>query len=332
MTIVWTVDAEKPRPEDLREAASLLAAGQLVAFPTETVYGLGANALSSAAIDRLYQAKGRPRANPLIVHVADLELAKTICSVWPDTAERLARAFWPGPLTLVLPHCGAIPSGVTAGGETVAIRVPGHPVALELLRLAGVPVAAPSANPSGGISPTLGEHVLEGLDGKIAGLVEAGPCSRGVESTVIDLSGTHPVLLRPGPLSPEEIAQVLGSDPEALLISADKRKQGPEKSPGRMGRHYAPKAQVVCVQSEAEARACCAVWQQQGKRHAWLALQPGPGTILLPATPAEAMRSIYKVLHKIDKDLIGFLVVQLPNAEGRWLALRDRLLRASLND
>ncbi|MFM8933522.1 MAG: L-threonylcarbamoyladenylate synthase [Gemmataceae bacterium] len=331
MTTVWTVDAEHPAPGDLAEAARLLALGHLVAFPTETVYGLGANALSAEAIDRLYAAKGRPRANPLIVHVADPESARNLCAIWTDSAERLAQAFWPGPLTLVLPHGGKVPPGVTAGGHTVALRVPAHPVAQTLLRAAGIPVAAPSANPSGRISPTLPEHVLQGLEGKIAGLVSAGPCECGVESTVIDLSGPHPVLLRPGPLAPEEIAQVLGIPTEKLLISAALVTDGPEKSPGRMGRHYAPKAQVVCVATPEEAQAWCDQWTRQGKRHAWLALDPGPGSILLPATPAGALHSIYKILHKIDDESIDYIVAVLPPAEGRWLAFRVRLLRASLS-
>lgn len=330
MTTVWTVDAEHPDPRDLETPARLLAGGQLVAFPTETVYGLGANALSDEAIDRLYQAKCRPRANPLIVHIGDLQDAKKLSTLWPDSAERLAQAFWPGPLTLVLPHGGKIPGGVTAGGDTVALRVPGHPVARALLRAAGVPVAAPSANPSGRISPTLPEHVLEGLDGKIAGLVSAGPCERGVESTVIDLSGPQPVLLRPGPLTPEEIAQVLGIATDQLLFSAALGADGPEKSPGRMGRHYAPRAQVICVATAAEAEDWCRRWADQGQRHAWLALEPGPGTILLPASPAGALNALYKTMHKIDKDAIEYVVAQLPPAEGRWLAFRDRLLRASL--
>ena len=331
MTTVWTVDAEHPAPGDLAEAARLLAAGNLVAFPTETVYGLGASALSPEAIDRLYAAKGRPRANPLIVHVADPEGARNLCDSWPDSAELLAQAFWPGPLTLVLPHGGKIHSGVTAGGDTVALRVPAHPVARALLRAAGIPVAAPSANPSGFISPTLPDHVLQGLGGKIAGLVSAGPCERGVESTVIDLSGSQPVLLRPGPLTPEEIAHVLGIPPEKLLISAATGMVGPEKSPGRMGRHYAPKAQVVCVASSGEAQSWCDRWTREGKRHAWLALEPGPGSILLPNTPPGALYSIYKTLHKIDRDGYNHVVAVLPPAEGRWLAFRDRLLRASLS-
>ena len=331
ITTVWTVDAADPRHADLAEAARLLVAGDLVAFPTETVYGLGASALSGDAIDRLYAAKGRPRANPLIVHVGDLDSAKNLCATWPDSAELLAQAFWPGPLTLVLPHGGKVSPGVTAGGPTVALRVPAHPVAQALLRLTGIPVAAPSANTSGRISPTLPEHVLQGLDGKIAGLVSAGPCERGVESTVIDLSGEHPVLLRPGPLTPEEISQVLGIATDDLLIPAAKGTDDPEKSPGRMGRHYAPKAQVVCVATPSEAQTWCDQWTREGKRHAWLALEPGPGSVLLPAQPSGALHSIYKALHKIDKDNLDHIVAVLPPAEGRWLAFRDRLLRASIN-
>jgi len=332
MTALWTVDPLLPDAATLAEPASWLAAGRLVAFPTETVYGLGANALSSGAIEALYQAKGRPKANPLIVHVATLAAARALTSAWPDTAEALASRFWPGPLTLVLPHGGKVPPCVTASGETVALRIPGHAVALQLILMAGVPVAAPSANLSGQISPTLPEHVWGGLGGRIDGLVAGGPCSRGVESTVVDLSGARPRLLRPGPLDPAELEAALGLAagglwrPNLAVATSD----GPRRSPGLIGRHYAPRAPVICLEDASAAASLSAACQQRGEIHAWLALSPGPGTALLPSDPAGAMRSLYRIMHEIDKSGPTCILVTLPPAEGRWLALRDRILRAGL--
>ncbi len=185
-------------------------AGGLVAFPTETVYGLGADALQPAAVERIFAAKGRPPNNPLIVHVADRAEALTVAATWPETAARLAERFWPGPLTLVLPRRPELPDVVTAGGPTVAIRVPAHPLALALIRAAGIPVAAPSANRSSQVSPTRPEHVLSGLDGRIDLLLAAGPVSGGIESTVLDLTNDPPRLLRPGLVAPAEIEAIIG--------------------------------------------------------------------------------------------------------------------------
>src|SRR5579872_2410044 len=191
-------------------AAELLRAGRLVAFPTETVYGLGAKALSAEAVARIFAAKGRPAYNPVIVHVSDAGAAQELVADWPDIADRLAAAFWPGPLTLVLPKSLLVPDEVTAGSQTVAVRVPSHAVALALLRAAGAPVAAPSANRSMLLSPTTAEHVLEGLDGRIDAVLDAGPAPGGIESTVIGLADSPPRLLRPGLISPAQIEAVIG--------------------------------------------------------------------------------------------------------------------------
>ncbi len=191
-TEVLAVDAHVPQSDRIARAAAVLRGGGLVAFPTETVYGLGALALDAAAVGRIFAAKGRPANNPVIVHIADLKQIEQVAAEWPDAAERLARRFWPGPLTLVVPRNADVPDATTAGGPTVAVRVPAHPVALALLRAVGAPVAAPSANRSAELSPTLAEHVLRGLDGRIDLVLDGGPTAGGIESTVLDMTTSPP--------------------------------------------------------------------------------------------------------------------------------------------
>src|SRR5437763_8542920 len=221
----------------IASAADVLRSGGLVAFPTETVYGLGANALDADAVGRIFAAKGRPAANPIIVHVADAAGVGAVVADWPDAAARLAERFWPGPLTLVLPKRDAVPDVVTAGGPTVAVRVPAHPVAHALLRAAGVPVAAPSANRSSELSPTTAGHVLHGLGGRIDLILDAGPCPGGIESTVLDVTNDPPRLLRPGLVTPAQIEAVIGpiqrfGEPAGSVL----------RSPGLLAKHYAPRA------------------------------------------------------------------------------------------
>ncbi|HEY0970121.1 MAG TPA: L-threonylcarbamoyladenylate synthase, partial [Gemmatimonadales bacterium] len=204
------VDPVSPGPQVLAHAASVLRRGGLVAFPTETVYGLGANALDSDAVARIYAAKGRPSFNPLIVHVADATAARTLATAWPEAAERLAAAFWPGPLTMVLPKQPRVTDLVTAGLPSVALRVPAHPVALALLRAAGIPIAAPSANRYTELSPTSAAHVERGLGDRVELILDAGPTRVGIESTVVDLTGERPVMLRPGIISADALAAVVG--------------------------------------------------------------------------------------------------------------------------
>ena len=204
------IDPANPDRATLRVAAVALRHGGLVAFPTETVYGLGAHALDEAAVARIYAAKGRPSYNPLIVHVTDAEAAKALVADWPTNAALLARAFWPGPLTLVLPKRGIVPDAITAGLPSVAVRVPAHPVALALLREARIPIAAPSANRCTELSPTTAAHVVESLGDVVDLIVDGGPTTVGIESTVVDLSGPAPRVLRPGMISAAQIAEVVG--------------------------------------------------------------------------------------------------------------------------
>ncbi|MFN3928329.1 MAG: L-threonylcarbamoyladenylate synthase, partial [Thermoflexus sp.] len=242
MTEVVTVDPQHPDPEAIARAAEILRAGGLVAFPTETVYGLGADGLNPLALTRLFEAKGRPATDPVILHIADLEALPRLAREIPSAAWTLARRFWPGPLTMVLPKQAIVPDLVTAGLPTVAIRMPAHPVALALIRAAGTPIAAPSANRFGHTSPTTAQHVLEDLGSRIELILDAGPTPIGVESTVIDLTQPVPTILRPGGLPREALEAVVG--PVAVF---DRSVAGPAPAPGMLPKHYAPRAEMVVL-------------------------------------------------------------------------------------
>ena len=221
-------------------AASLLRAGRLVAFPTETVYGLGANALDPEAVAQIYKVKGRPPTSPLIVHVASIEMAKSLVTTWPDLADRLARRFWPGPLTLVLEKHSSIPDIVTAGLPTVGLRMPAHPIALALIRTAAIPLAAPSANRFTHLSPTTADHVRQGLGGDVDLILDGGPCEVGIESTVLSLAGPQPVLLRPGGIPRAEIESMIGT-----ITTTEDISDGAHLAPGMHPRHYSPRTRLV---------------------------------------------------------------------------------------
>ena len=252
-TLFLKVDPERPGEKEISLAAGVLKAGGLVAFPTETVYGLGADALNSKAVAGIFTAKGRPSDNPLIVHVASPGQVERVAAQVPELAKTLMARFWPGPLTLVLPKREGLPGGVTAGLPTVAVRMPDHPVALALLRAAGVPVAAPSANLSGSPSPTRAEDVLQDLEGRVEVILDGGPCRIGLESTVLDLTGVLPVILRPGGLSREDLAYSLGRVELDPAVSAPLAENEVPRSPGLKYRHYAPKARLFLVGGEGEA-------------------------------------------------------------------------------
>lgn len=326
------VDPLDPDPAVLARAGETLRGGGLVAFPTETVYGLGANALDAEAVARIYAAKGRPDYNPLIVHVAGVEQARRLSSAWPEAAERAAAAFWPGPLTLVVPRAPAVPGAVTAGLPSVALRMPAHPVALALLRAAGVPVAAPSANRSTEISPSTAEHVAKGLEGRVEIILDGGPAHVGIESTVLDLSGPRPVILRPGAISADDLRPVLG---EVEHVSAAPAEGEARPSPGMMDRHYAPRGEVWLFapaereQVEEEARRAA----KEGRRTGALLLSgPDLPALLLarmPDDPAGYAARLYAVLHEMDDAGAEVIWVEQVPAGPAWEGVRDRLRRAS---
>jgi L-threonylcarbamoyladenylate synthase len=329
-TEVLSISAEHPQADVIARAADILRRGGLVAFPTETVYGLGANALKADVVARIFQAKDRPPTNPLIVHITRTEQVHGLVTSFPDTAARLAQRFWPGPLTLVLPKQPIVPDLVTATLPTVAVRMPAHPVARALIDAAGFPIAAPSANRSSLLSPTRAEHVLRGLSGRIDMLLDSGPTSGGLESTVLDLTTTPPRLLRPGLVSVAELEAIAGpiARPEAAASPST-----PMPSPGMLARHYAPRAPLQV--SEDTGFTTVVEWLRKGVRVGWLTLaEPAeiPTGVLLQIMsrdPAEYSAQLYAVLHALDDAGVGRIVVEMPPDTDAWLAVRDRLRRAA---
>ncbi len=313
-----------------------------MALPTETVYGLGANALDAAAVERIFEAKQRPAWDPVIVHIADLSMLEKLVDEVPGRARRLMGAFWPGPLTLLLPRTKAVPDAVTAGRALVGVRMPAHPVALEVIRRAGVPVAAPSANLFGRISPTTAEHVLADLDGKIDAVLDAGPTLHGVESTVLDASQTPMVIYRPGAVTADQIAAV-GGAVEVFQQDGELREMPPEAmpSPGVGLRHYAPRARLVLVEAplgDLAERLSAAVRNRPQERVglmlpaevSWAGSDSAP---ILQAwgrwsDPDEMARELYAGLRALDAKGCDVIVCPLPPAEGIGAAIRDRLLKA----
>ena len=328
-TEIVNINLNAPEPEIIDRAAEVLRSSGVVAFPTETVYGLGANALNPDAIARIYEAKGRPSRNPLIVHISDAAAARRFVTAWPEAAEKLAATFWPGPLTLVLPRSEAIPDRVTGGGPTVAIRVPAHPVALALLRAAGFPVAAPSANRSNEISPTRAARVLQSLGGRIPLILDGGPTSGGIESTVLALAENPPRLLRPGLVSPDAIEAVIGPIVRGAAVLPG---GAALPAPGMMTKHYAPKAPLILAVSDGAKEAADALGQ--GLRVGWLAFDPVPQAenllaVAMPTNALEYAARLYAELYALDDANVERIVVARPPSGDDWLAVRDRLGRAA---
>lgn len=322
---VLRVHPATPDPAAIAQAARVLRAGALVAFPTETVYGLGANALDARAVAGIFEAKGRPAFNPLIVHVADVVAARALVSRWPPHADALAAQFWPGPLTLVLPKASAIPHLVTGGLEDVAVRVPAHPVALALLRECGLPIAAPSANRSTEISPTTAEHVIKALGDRVSIVLDGGPTTVGIESTVVDLAGERPRVLRPGMVTVQELEAAIGplDRRPAPLHSAP-------RAPGQMERHYAPRARlVVCGHDEGARVLAASAVRPTGAIVVTAGHWRADHVETLPADPAGYASRLYAALHTLDDAGCRIIVAEaLPETPG-WTALQDRLMRAA---
>ncbi len=300
---------------DVTEAARLIREGGLVAFPTETVYGLGANALDARAVARIFEAKGRPATSPLIVHVDSVEMAKSLVREWPAAAGTLAAKFWPGPLTLVLPKDPRVPGIVTAGLDTVGLRMPAHEVARALIHEAGVPIAAPSANRFTQLSPTTAEHVRRSLGGAVDLVLDAGETSVGLESTVLSLAG-EPELLRPGMISREEIEALIGP-----VLVAGQPAEGPHRSPGLHKKHYSPRTRLVLLETEGRLPA--------GRgAHLWLT-QPrnAARTVQMPAEAREYAATLYRTLHQLDREGLDWIAVERPPDAPEWAAVHDRLGR-----
>jgi len=314
----------------VKRATELLQAGEVVALPTETVYGLAANALDAAAVAKIYEIKGRPAHNPIIVHVASLDMAKSCVSQWPDSAVRLAKGFWPGPLTMVLPRAKQIPDIVTAGGETVGVRWPSHPFIQAVLRECGFPLAAPSANLSNQISPTNAEHVRKQLGSKLPLIVDGGQSQVGIESTVIDLATSPPRVLRPGMIHEESLTAVLG-ELETQVAGHETL-----RSPGLLRKHYAPKARLRVLSWSDTADLSRQLPTSHPERshthiiaHTHIPSGEGLGGVSVIPHDAEAYaRAIYAELHRCD-ELSAKLIVAEALPDGvEWRAIADRLNRA----
>lgn len=296
-------------PESIRRAACIIREGGLVAFPTETVYGLGANALNAEAVKRIYSAKERPFASPLIVHVSDAEMARSVAAEWPAMAGQLAGAFWPGPLTIIIRKAEIIPGLVTAGLPTVGIRVPAHPIAIELIQQSGVPIAAPSANRFTQISPTTAGHVQSGLGDRVDMILDGGPSQVGIESTVVALRSGGPVILRPGMISQSELERVTNARwrHETNLPHIETAFE----SPGQHPRHYAPRTPFYVLEPGAP-------------------LPAGNGRMLqMPNGREEFAAALYSELHRADAEHLDWIAIEAPPDTPEWAGIRDRLRRAA---
>ena len=329
--LIHHVDPFCPDMQLIMRAADFLRKGELVAFPTETVYGLGANALDEKAVQRIFDVKGRPAYNPLIVHLASLSQVQSLVCWWPPAADRLAEAFWPGPLTLVLPKNDSVPDIVTAGLKNVALRVPSHPVAQALLREVSLPVAAPSANRSSHLSPTTAQHVEKSLGNTVELILDGGSTPLGIESTVVTLTSSGARLLRPGALSVDEIEATLGMK----LEHAQTEDNGARLSPGMLERHYAPEAYLRLFSTHDKAKA--SAWSieagNRGERVGALLLTRLEGSIdhplAMPDDPRAYARLLYGALHSLDDLQCGLILAENPPATSPWQAVRDRLQRAA---
>ncbi len=342
-TIIRKYDSEAPDASVMEEAGKILRAGGLVAFPTETVYGLGGDALNPQASEKIYAAKGRPSDNPLIVHIADLQALQVLTSRIPDRARVLADRFWPGPLTMIMPKSDVVPRQTTGGLDTVAIRMPSDPTAYELIRSSGVYIAAPSANTSGRPSPTLARHVAEDLSGRIDMIIDGGRCDIGLESTIVDLTGDIPVILRPGYITKEMLEEAVGRvDIDRAVTASRPDPNLRPKAPGMKYRHYAPRGSLTVVQGSREAVAAkinslVKEKQARGKRCAVIASEENMRLYQAERIMDIGSRrheesiaaNLYDILREMDEEDIDFIYSESFTGEGLGFAIMNRLLKAA---
>lgn len=336
-TRVYQLDAESPDEGAIDLASRTILAGGLVAFPTETVYGLGANALNEAAVAKIFAAKGRPPTDPLIAHIAETDQLPQVATNLPDIAKDFADGFWPGPLTLVLEKSARVPRNMTAGLDSVAVRMPNHPVALALLRAAAVPIAAPSANLFSRPSPTSAQHVMDDLAGRVNVVLDAGNTPIGVESTIISLLHAPPRVLRPGGLPLEALRRVM---PDIRYKPRFLAEEVAASSPGSLLRHYSPKARVLLFSGADEARVFAAMRAEITRRECVGVIVSdadarqfaGMDVALegLGADSDQAAVRLFAALRALDKQGVDFILARAPDKTGLGLALWDRLLRASV--
>ncbi|HII17012.1 TPA: threonylcarbamoyl-AMP synthase [Candidatus Woesearchaeota archaeon] len=338
MTIILKVDAKKPSIAAIKKAAAILKSGGTVAFPTETVYGLGANALDSTAVKKIFLAKGRPQDNPLIVHVAHRDDIRMLAKSIPKAAERLMDAFWPGPLTLIFRKKAIVPSTTAAGLSTVAVRVPTHPVANLLIREAGIPIAAPSANISGKPSPTTGKEVINDLYNRVDAIIDAGHTYIGLESTVVDMTSSPPVLLRPGSITLDDLQSVLPHVETHMVIHGKNKRVVLARSPGMKYRHYAPEAHVIVVEGDAAKRPAkiqelADSYHKQGKKVGIMVrhrLKYAADEISLVGDPHETVaRRLFATLRDLDAKKVEVIIAEGVKDKGLGLAIMNRLRKAA---
>lgn len=341
-TILRKVDVNNIDADVMKEASEILIKGEMVAFPTETVYGLGANALDELASKKIYAAKGRPSDNPLIVHVANMEQIEPLVEEIPDKAKRLAKAFWPGPLTIIFRKSKKVPYGTTGGLDTVAIRMPNHPVALKLIEVSGIPIAAPSANTSGRPSPTTAGHVMEDLNGKISMVLDGGEVGIGIESTIVDVTADIPMILRPGYINKQMLEEIVGE------VVIDKAILGPTdsgikpKAPGMKYKHYAPKADFTMYDGELEKviskiNEVAEEYVRRGYKVGIIASDETKekyrfGEIISMGNRNEEItisRNLYKVLREFDSRQVDYILGETFVGEQLGQAIMNRLLKAA---
>lgn len=342
MTQLLTLSPQNPNLELIRQASALIQRRGLVAFPTETVYGLGANALDEEAVAKIFHAKGRPSNDPLIVHVASVADMKLVAADVPPVVETLAAHFCPGPLTFVLPKLPHVPASVTAGLDTVAVRVPSHPIALALIRASGVPIAAPSANRFGHTSPTTAAHVLDDLNGRIDMILDGGATSVGVESTVLDVTSSPPMILRPGGVSREAIEAVIGN--VELRNNRPDSDEEAQVSPGLLGKHYTPNAELILCKGEKDSAleklfGLAKQAQAEGRSVGFLLAEddlPVFTSLSCKAYPLGSSndlesiaRNLYAGMRALDDEKVNLILTRDFGAQGLGLAIHDRLLRAA---
>lgn len=342
-TIMQTINPESFQDEELQEACKILQQGGLVAFPTETVYGLGGDALRPEASAKIYEAKGRPSDNPLIVHVADMEALEDVAQNIPGAAYKLARHFWPGPLTMIFSKKEKVPKSTTGGLDTVAVRMPSHPIARALIRESGVYIAAPSANTSGRPSPTKAEHVQEDLDGRIDMIIDGGAVGIGLESTIVDMSTGVPTILRPGYITKEMLEEVLGQvqvDPAILARKIDPNIVA--KAPGMKYRHYAPKGQMTIVEGDTEKvieaiNTFCRDKMKEGRSVAVIATEETRGryqcdnirSIGSRRTEGSIAAGLYDILREMDHIGAEYIFAESFEQDSLGKAIMNRMLKAA---
>ncbi|MBS4785794.1 MAG: threonylcarbamoyl-AMP synthase [Clostridiales bacterium] len=334
-TVVYRSDTPEERRQTVEAAARLLRQGELVAIPTETVYGLAANALDPRAVEEIFRAKGRPNDNPLIVHIADREALPQVVSRVPDSARQLMDRFWPGPLTIILPRNPQVPDATTAGLDTVAVRMPSHPLAREIIRASGLPLAAPSANRSGFPSPTTARHCIDDLTGRVPAIVDGGSCGFGVESTVITLAGEQSRLLRPGAVTLEEMEAVIGPIQVDPAVTDQLQAGAVAASPGMKYKHYSPKARVYLVRGSRESF-CRYVNALPGEDIFAMVFDGEKEGLVKPAFEYGAeqdhlgqARELFRLLREFDDLGAREVYVRCPATDGVGLAVYNRLIRAA---